>query len=79
MAADSWTITAGNRDYLDIELLINDAIHRRRVPISQITAANQAAALVKLRALLVAYRDSVLAEKAVPAVISSAVGYTEPF
>lgn len=79
MAADSWIIAAGNRDYLDINITVNDVVYSRRIPISQISAATQNAALIKLRALLVQIRDQILAEKTVPAVVQNAIGYTEAF
>ena len=79
MAADNWTITDATRDYVDVTLLINDETHMKRVAVSQITAATQAAALTKLRTQLNEFRNAIIAENTTPTVIQSAIGYTEAF
>lgn len=79
MAADSWTITNGDRDTIEVAIVIADMPYVHRVAISQIASGTQAGALTKLRALLVAYRDAVLARKAIPAAVANAIGYTEDF
>jgi hypothetical protein len=75
---DKWTIIGGNKDNQTILLVISGVESQFVVSIASLQPfSTTQEALPKLRAKVVEQRNAILAAAAIPAMVQSAIGYTE--
>lgn len=78
--ADSWTVTAIDRDHITITYTVEGVTRTTAFAVDQLKPfATVADAAAKIRAILVETRAGLLAQKTIPAKLAAAVGYAEVF
>lgn len=79
MAADTWTIKAGDRETVTVGITINDVEYEATLGLSGLDASNQQDLLTSIRDYVTERRAAVLAEQKPPSVVQAAIGHNENF
>lgn len=75
--ADSWTITGGDRDTVQLTIVVGATTSLITVKISDVDKTSQATMAASLRAVATAYKAAVVAKQTAPALLTANIGYTE--
>jgi len=75
--ADSWTITGGDRDTVQISIVVGANTYTTNVAIRDIDKTSPNTMAASLRAIATAYKAAVVARTTMPTLLAANIGYTE--
>lgn len=75
--ADSWTISGGDRDTVQLTVVVGSTSNVLSVAIKDIDKTSQSTMAASLRAAATAYKNALIAKQTMPALLTQNIGYSE--